>query len=58
MTIRFPDEGNSSELKRVGDLVVVLHSSDDEVMTRCGDDLIYHHRVSLRDALCSAPVEF
>lgn len=25
MTIRFPEEGNCSDLKRVGDLVVVLH---------------------------------
>jgi len=58
MTIRFPEEGNQSELKRVGDLVVTLHSADGEKMTRQGNDLIYHHRISLKQALCSEPVEF
>lgn len=58
MTIRFPGEGNHSELKRVGDLVVVLHSAEGENMTRFGNDLIYHHRISLKQALCSDPVEF
>lgn len=58
MTIRFNDEGNQSDLKRVGDLVVCLHSADGELMTRSGNDLIYHHRISLKQALCSEPVEF
>jgi DnaJ-class molecular chaperone len=48
MTIRFAQEGNESELKRVGDLVVTLHSADGEQMTRQGDDLIYHHRITLK----------
>lgn len=58
MTMRFPDEGNQTDLKRVGDLVIHLHKTDGEKMTRVGDNLIYHHKISLRDALCSAPVEF
>jgi len=48
MTIRFVDEGNHSDLKRVGDLVVCLHSAEGEKMTRVGDDLIYHHRIALK----------
>lgn len=58
MTIRFPDEGNCSDLKRVGDLVVVLHQTNDETLTRSGNDLIYHHRITLRQALCSEPIQF
>ena len=58
MTIRFPEEGNQSELKRVGDLVVVLRSAEDEQMTRSGDNLIYHHKITLKQALCSEPVQF
>jgi len=58
MTIRFADEGNQSDLKRVGDLVVVLHSAEGEVMSRQGNDLVYHHRITLKQALCSEPVEF
>lgn len=48
MTIRFVDEGNHSDLKRVGDLVVCLHSAEGEKMTRVGNDLIYHHRIALK----------
>ena len=58
MTMRFPEEGNHSDLKRVGDLVVVLHKSEGESMVRSGDDLIYYHKITLREALCSEPVQF
>lgn len=27
-------------------------------MIRKDNDLIYHHRISLKDALCSSPIEF
>lgn len=56
MTMRFAEEGNHSDLKRVGDLVVVLHKSEGESMTRSGNDLIYHHKITLKEALCSEPV--
>jgi len=58
MVLRFTDEGNFGELKRQGDLVVTLHSADGEQMTRSGNDLIYHHKITLKQALCSEPVEF
>lgn len=58
MTMRFAEEGNHSDLKRVGDLVVVLHKSEGENMTRSGNDLIYHHKITLKQALCSEPCEF
>ena len=58
MTMRFENEGNTTDLKRVGDLVVKLHSAEGENMTRSGDDLIYHHRVTLRQALLSEPIQF
>jgi len=56
--MRFPEEGNQTDLKRVGDLVIHLHKTDGEKMTRHGDNLVYHHKISLKDALCSAPIEF
>lgn len=58
MTMRFENEGNTTDLKRVGDLIVKLHSAEGENMTRSGDDLIYHHRVTLRQALLSEPIQF
>lgn len=58
MKMRFTDEGNYSDLKRVGDLVVILFSAEGEQMTRLGNDLIYHHKITLKEALCSEPVEF
>ena len=58
MVMRFPEEGNQTEYKKVGDLVINLHKTEGESMIRQGDDLIYHHKVSLKDALCSEPVEF
>ena len=51
MTFRFPGEGNVSDLKSVGDLVIVLHKADGETMTRVNDDLIYYHKIKLVDAL-------
>lgn len=56
--MRFAEEGNHSDLKRVGDLVVVLHKSEGESMTRSGNDLVYSHKITLKQALCSEPVEF
>jgi DnaJ-class molecular chaperone len=58
MVMRFPGEGNKTEFRTVGDLVINLHKTEGESMLRHGDDLIYYHSISLRDALCSTPVEF
>lgn len=58
MTLRFPNEGNHTDLKRIGDLVVILHKTEEENMIREGNDLIYHHSITLRDALLSTPIEF
>lgn len=58
MTLRFPEEGNHTDLKRVGDLVIVLHKAEGEEMARSGNDLIYLHKISLLDALTSAPTQF
>jgi len=57
MTFRFPGEGNVTDLKNVGDLVIVLHKTDGETMTRVNDDLIYYHKIKLVDALTSTPIE-
>lgn len=58
MVMRFPGEGNQTEFKTVGDLVINLHKTEGESMIRSGDDLIYHHKISLKEALCSEPVQF
>ena len=58
MVMRFAGEGNQTDMKRVGDLVINLHKTEGEAMIRHGDDLIYHHKISLKQALCSEPVEF
>jgi DnaJ-class molecular chaperone len=57
MTFRFPGEGNVTDLKNVGDLVIVLHKTDGETMTRVNDDLIYYHKIKLVDALTSTPIQ-
>lgn len=38
--------------------MIVLKKTDNDSMVRDGDDLIYHHTISLKDALISSPVEF
>lgn len=58
MVMRFAGEGNQTEFKKVGDLVINLHKTEGESMTRHGDDLIYHHKIALKEALCSEPIEF
>lgn len=56
--LRFPGFGNNPALKRQGDLVVVLRRIDHSTMVRRIDDLIYKHRISLKQALCGEPIEF
>jgi len=56
--LRFVGEGSDPALKRPGDLVVVLKLHEHKKFEREGDDLIYHHEISLADALTSAPVQF
>ena len=56
--LRFHGEGNQTDMTQVGDLVIELQQAEGERMTRDGDDLIYYHRISLLEALTSAPIEF
>jgi DnaJ-class molecular chaperone len=34
MTLRFKNEGNHTDLKRIGDLVIILHKAEEENMIR------------------------
>ena len=56
--LRFEGWGNNPALKRQGDLVVILRRIEHATITRKVDDLIYKHKISLQDALTSAPVTF
>ncbi len=56
--LRFPGLGNDPAVKRAGDLVVVIRQIEHTQIKRQGDDLIYTHKISLKDALTSAPVQF
>ncbi len=58
MIMRFEGQGNLNDQKLQGDLVIVLKQADTENIVRVGDDLIYHHTISLKDALCSSAIEF
>lgn len=58
VTLRFEGWGNNPALKRQGDLLVILRRIDHPTITRSVDNLIYKHKISLADALTSAPVEF
>lgn len=54
--LRFVGWGNDPAVKRAGDLVVILRRAEHQTFERDGDDLIYKHKISLADALTSAPV--
>ena len=56
MKLRFQGQGNLNDQKLQGDLVIVLANAETDKMVRVGDDLIYHHTISLKDALCSSPI--
>ena len=56
--LRYVGWGNDPALKRAGDLVVIVRRADHKTLERDGDDLIYRHKISLKDALTSAPVVF
>ena len=56
--MRFPGEGNISWDKKRGDLIVRIEQTEHPVYRREGDNLIYRHKLSLKDALTSAPIEF
>jgi DnaJ-class molecular chaperone len=56
--LRFVGWGNDPAIKRAGDLVVILRRAEHKTLEREGDDLIYKHKISLADALTSAPVQF
>lgn len=54
--IRYPGKGDKIDLKNTGDLVVELKATPHPTMTRQGDNLVYSHKISLLEALTSAPV--
>ena len=56
--IRYPGYGNKIDLKNMGDLVVELKAQAHPTMVRSDNNLIYSHRISLLEALTSAPVQF
>jgi len=56
--IRYPGYGNKVDLKNTGDLVVELKAQAHPSIVRKGDNLIYSHRISLLQALTSAPIQF
>ena len=57
-TLRFEGWGNNPALKRQGDLVVILRRIDHPTMTRQVHDLVYRHKISLKQALCAEPITF
>ena len=56
--LRFVGEGHQPANKKAGDLVVHVNQIDHESIRRVGDDLIYRHKINLKDALTAAAVEF
>ena len=56
--LRFVGEGHQPANKKAGDLVVHVNQIEHETIRRVGDDLIYRHKISLKDALTAAAVEF
>ena len=56
--LRFVGEGHQPANKKAGDLVVHVNQIEHESIRRVGDDLIYRHKINLKDALTAAAVEF
>lgn len=56
--MRFVGEGNQLANFKAGDLLVTIGEVEHESIRRCGDNLIYRHKISLADALTAAAVEF
>jgi len=54
----FPGEGARPENKLQGDLNITLKQAEHEVYRREGNNLIYRHKISLLNALQTAPFEF
>jgi DnaJ-class molecular chaperone len=56
--LHFPKEGHKPSNKLVGDLIVTLKETCHSKYRRCGNDIVYMHKMSLADALTTAPFEF
>jgi len=56
--LRFIGEGNQPNDKLKGDLIVTITQEEHATIRRCGDNLIYRHKISLADALTMAAIEF
>lgn len=54
--IRYPGLGNKIDLKHAGDLVVELKALPHPNMVRQGNNLVYSHKITLLEALTSAPI--
>ena len=54
--IRYPGLGNQIDLKHVGDLVIELKAQSHPTMVRNGNNLVYSHKITLLEALTSAPI--
>lgn len=55
---KFEGEGNQAIDKLKGDLFITLKQHPHERFRRVGDNLVYRHKISLKDALLASPVEF
>ena len=56
--LRYPKEGHQRFAHEQSDLVVKLVEIQHKSFKRQGDDLIYHHKISLLDSLLSTPIHF
>ena len=56
--LRFVGEGNRPPNYLPGDLTVSIGEIEHDCIKRVGNDLIYRHKISLKDALTAAAVEF
>lgn len=55
--LRFKGEGNHLAGNLVGDLIIKFQQ-DNHTFVREKNDLVYRHKISLKDALNAAPIQF
>lgn len=56
--LRFPGEGHQRFAHECSDLVITITEMPHKQFKRTGNDLIYHHKISLLDSLLATPVHF
>lgn len=56
--IKFSQEGNEKFRYITSDVIIKVKEVPHSTFKKCGDDLVYHHKISLSDAIQSVPIHF